>query len=418
MVKIAGLDSNNEFEAESVKDHIKNLAASAVDVSGLARREDVDSITQKIESGELKGEPGEVVGVFGETDATFDGGALTLDPNGAVIRVPYISGSVSVWIEDVDLPEGVESADGVQVALMMDGVAWDAVVTWPEETVIHDSPLPKKHVALLIRTGGHWEVYFPPLPSGGGVAVDVPAESIFSDEFPVLQEKIYDMASNLVIDGRIIPIQEQITGTVRYNNGWGPEELTFGKSDSERGRYRTIAGVVEELWYTAKEAKSKAEFSGNAILDASLRKYDEQEEFVFPDPTSPGAVGQQIKVTRPSTVIKTIDGVPYMTYWMPVWSENMSKFLAGEMTAQEFGNLYYTSNRPYRPLERYVPDPEDPQNFIIVQPPQEELDKYYQDKAVWAKVFQASPIKWEAYTTPVTREESLDITPEDDDRVL
>ena len=62
MVKIAGLDSNNEFEAESVKDHIKNLAASAVDVSGLARREDVDSITQKIESGELKGEPGETVG--------------------------------------------------------------------------------------------------------------------------------------------------------------------------------------------------------------------------------------------------------------------------------------------------------------------------------------------------------------------
>ena len=50
-VKVAGLTSNGEFESQKVKDHIKNLAASAVDVSGLARREDVTSITQKIESG-------------------------------------------------------------------------------------------------------------------------------------------------------------------------------------------------------------------------------------------------------------------------------------------------------------------------------------------------------------------------------
>lgn len=384
MVKIAGLDSNNEFEAESVKDHIKNLAASAVDVSGLAKKEDVASITQKIESGELKGDPGETVGVFGEADAALTDGTLTINPNHAVVNVPRISGAVTVKIEDVDLPEGVESANGVQVTLQMEGVDEGSIINWPVGTVTHDKSVPGKHVALLLRTDDHWEVYFPPMTHS---AVD--SDALFNEKYPVLEGSYYDKTEYRYIDG-IVPIQVQISGSVQS----GPTRTYFGKVD-ENGEADTIANVVERLWSRVGDISYAVSTSGKLVEEVEYRQYDEAENFAFPNPFGDHYASYNY-TRRPSTIVKEIDGTPHLVHWMPKWSENMIKVLNGDMSYDEFREQAENSDKPRPPFGMDGP------------PAEEEIDEYNQKLRDWVSVYESSPIAWEAYTVPMTRDTSLD----------
>lgn len=402
MVRFAGLDSNNEFEAESVKDHIKNLAASAVDVSGLARREDVDSITQKIESGELKGEPGKTVGVFGEADATLADGTLTIDPNHAVVNVPRISGTVTVKITDVNLPEGVESANGIQMTLMMEGVDEDARIDWPVGTVTHDEALPGRHVTLLVRTGGHWEVFFPPLSK---VSVDdIASGALFSEEYPALYTKRYDSETDSMVDDRIIPIQEQISGSVEDNHG--DTVIEYGKFESDRVSRYTISDVLGMLWYKVITREEELERLGTTVHDLEFRQYDEEEKFIFPDPLNQQDYMPIKQTHRPATTVKEIDGAPHLVHWIPRWSENMSKVLSGEMTHEEFSEQVSQNQKPYPPNPTY-----DPDSFTTVPPSKEEMDAYREELRNWSNVWEVSPIAWEAYTVPMTRNDSLDEEP-------
>ena len=408
MVRFAGLDSNNEFEAESVKDHIKNLAASAVDVSGLARREDVDSITQKIESGELKGEPGETVGVFGEADATLVDGTLTIDPNNAVVNVPRISGTVTVNIADVVLPDGVESDNGVQVTLRMVGVDEDAVINWPTGTITHDKSVPGKHVALLMRTDDHWEVYFPPTAMAG-----VDSEVLFSEYYPPLINKVYDEKSPMGED-RIVPIQKQISGFVFDELG---EKLYFGAVAGSgevagNGLYaEPISDIVTRLWNKADQATFNIEKMGKAVLDAESRQYDEEEKFVFPDPTNTDEYLPTRSIQKPATVVREIDGAPHLVHWMPKWSTNMAKVLSGDMTHSEFAEQVESYPKPNKPEPTVVPfDPEHPEWGTYYGPPRpEDVEAYKKALKEWSDEWEVTPVAWEAYTVPIARNESLDV---------
>ena len=408
MVKIAGLDSNNEFEAESVKDHIKNLAASAVDVSGLARREDVDSITQKIESGELKGEPGETVGVFGEADATLVDGTLTIDPNNAVVNVPRISGAVTVKIGDVDLPEGVTSDNGVQVTLRMAGVNEGAVINWPTGTITHDKPVPGKHVALLMRTDDHWEVYFPPTAVTG-----VDSEVLFSEYYPPLTGMFYDDESHTVVE-KIIPIQEQISGFVFDESG---EKLYFGAvagagEVAGNGLYAVpISDMVKRLWYKADENALGIAFSGRTVADTATHQYGEEEKFIVPDPTKLNEYPPIRSVKRPSTIVKEINGTPHLAHWMPKWSTNMAKVLSGDMTLSEFAEQVANFSKPSQPEPTEIPfDPERPEMGSYYGPPRpEDVEAYKKALKEWSDEWEVTPVAWEAYTVPIARNESLDV---------
>ena len=408
MVRFAGLDSNNEFEAESVKDHIKNLAASAMDVSGLARREDVDSITQKIESGELKGEPGETVGVFGEADATLVDGTLTIDPNSAVVNVPRISGAVTVKIEDVDLPEGVTSDNGVQVTLRMAGVNEGAVINWPTGTITHDKSVPGKHVALLMRTDDHWEVYFPPT-----AAMGIDSEVLFGEYYPPLTGMFYDDESNAVVE-KIIPIQQQISGLVFDESG---EKLYFGAVAGSgevagNGLYAIpISDMVVRLWYKADAAAFDIEKMGKAVLDAESRQYDEEEKFLVPDPTRPNEYLPTRSIQKPATVVKEIDGAPHLVHWMPKWSTNMAKVLSGDMTHSEFAEQVESYPKPNKPEPTAVPfDPEHPEWGTYNGPPRpEDVEAYKKALKEWSDDWEVTPVAWEAYTVPIARNESLDV---------
>ena len=413
MVKIAGLDSNNEFEAESVKDHIKNLAASAVDVSGLARREDVDSITQKIESGELKGEPGKTVGVFGEADATLVDGTLTIDPNSAVVNVPRISGTVTVNIADVVLPDGVESDNGVQVALRMVGVDEDAVINWPVGTVTHDESLPGKHVALLMRTAGHWEVFFPPLSKAS--VDDIASGALFSENFPALYRHTYDYETGDTIKTPL-SIQEQISGS--YYDSLGREQY-FGKpNENIYADPQTISSVVNRLSIDLREAERRFNSTGRFMDQGWVNEKGvfvepkESESYSYPVPLlDPDTVSDYLVKTntwKPASTVKVIDGIPHLVHWAPKWSENMRKFLDGDMTESEFAQGSANNPRPYRPYPTYKPDPKDPSQTIVIEPTKEALDKYENDYAAWKNTWATSPIRWEAYTVPMTRDASLD----------
>ena len=408
MVKIAGLDSNNEFEAESVKDHIKNLAASAVDVSGLARREDVDSITQKIESGELKGEPGETVGVFGEADATLVDGTLTIDPNSAVVNVPRISGAVTVKIEDVDLPDGVESDNGVQVTLRMVGVDEDAVINWPVGTVTHDKSLPGKHVALLMRTAGHWEVFFPPLSKAS--VDDIASSALFSENFPALYRHKYDYETGGDIKTPV-SIQEQISGS--YYDSIGNEQYFGVAYENVYADPQTISYAVNRLSIDLREVNSRFEHVGRYMQEGGVNyrgvyvEPEESESYNYPYIIDSDYV-IKMNTWKPASGIKVIDGVPHFVHWEPIWSENMRKFLDGDMTASEFVKGTTDNPQPYEPYPIYKPDPKNPSQTIVIEPTKEELDKYRNDLDTWSRAWQMSPLYWEAYTVPMTRDTSLD----------
>ena len=408
MVKIAGLDSNNEFEAESVKDHIKNLAASAVDVSGLARREDVDSITQKIESGELKGEPGETVGVFGEADATLVDGTLTIDPNHAVVNVPRISGTVTVNIADVVLPDGVESDNGVQVTLMMEGVDEGAEISWPVGTVTHDESLPGKHVALLMRTAGHWEVFFPPLSKAS--VDDIASSALFSENFPALYRHNYDYETGGDIKTPV-SIQEQISGS--YYDSAGDEQYFGVAYENVYADPQTISYAVNRLSIDLREVNSRFDHTGRSMKEGGVNYrgvYEEPGEFEsynYPYIIDSDYV-TRMTTWKPASGIKVIDGVPHFVHWEPIWSENMRKFLDGDMTASEFVKGTTDNPKPYEPYPTYKPDPKNPGQTIVIEPTKEELDKYRNDLDTWSRAWQMSPLYWEAYTVPMTRDTSLD----------
>lgn len=407
MAKVAGLTPNNEFKTEQVKEHIKKLAVSAVDVSGFATKDAVDSITQRIESGELKGEPGEAVGVYGEANATLADGTLTIDPNYAVVHVPRISGTVSAKIGDVDLPEGVESANGVQVTLMMEGVDEDADISWPAGTITHDKSLTNRHVALLVRTGGHWEVFFPPLSK---VSVDdIASGALFSEEYPALYEKRYDSETDSMVDDRIIPIQEQISGAVSDN--YGDPVIEYGKFESDRGNRNTISDVLKMLWYRVVARGEELDRLGTTVNYSAERQYDEEEKFLYPDPSNTEKYMAFADTQRPATTVKEIDGVPHLVHWMPRWSENMSKVLSGEMSNEEFSEQASQNEKPHPPYPTYKPHPDDPYSYITIPPPKEEMDKYREDLRNWSNVWEVSPLAWEAYTVPMTRNESLDEKP-------
>lgn len=356
-VKVAGLNSNSEFESQKVKEHIKNLAASAT------------------------------VGVFGETDATLVDGTLTIDPNHAVVKVPQISGVVTVKIEDVDLPGGVESANGVQVTLLMEGVDEDAVLSWPVGTITHDESEPGKHVALLMRTKDHWEVFLPPVSSS---SVDVnTSTSLFSEEYPALHEKVYDSKLDSMVDGRIIPIQEQISGSVYdLENG----KIEYGKITNDRGARTTISDVLGRLWDRVTSQSEKLSRLGKTVTDVEYREYDEEEKFNFPDPL--GGYGSIKSTRRPATTVKEIDGTPHLVHWMPKWSENMSKVLSGDMHPGEFSEQ--SEDHPMPLLPGWSAS-------------EEEINAYNQEVKDWVSVWEVNPIAWEAYTVPMTRDETLDV---------
>lgn len=371
--KVPELNSNNEFKSQEVKEHIKNLAANAT------------------------------VGLFGEADATLAGGTLTIDPNYAVVKVPQISGAVTVKIEDVDLPRGVESANGVQVTLLMEGVDEDADISWPIGTITHDESEPGKHVALLMRTKDHWEVFFPPVSSS---SVDVNT-SLFSEEYPALHKKVYDSQLNSMVDGRIIPIQEQISGSV-YD--LEDQEIEYGKITNDRGARTTISDVLRKLWDMVTTQSQELSRLGKTVIDVEYRTYDEEERFISPDPSA-GRYEAFKSTFRPATTVKEIDGVPHLVHWMPRWSENMSKVLSGEMSYEDFYIQFAEHEKPQPPHPTYEPVPGNPNSYIPIPPSEEEMDAYREELRIWSNIWEVSPIAWEAYTVPMTRNESLDEKP-------
>ena len=62
----------------------------------------------------------------------------------------------------------------------------------------------------------------------------------------------------------------------------------------------------------------------------------------------------------------------------------------------------------YEPYPIYKPDPKNPSQTIVIEPTKEELDKYRNDLDTWSRAWQMSPLYWEAYTVPMTRDTSLD----------
>lgn len=137
MVKIAGLDSNNEFEAESVKDHIKNLAASAVDVSGLANQ------------------------VSGAVTHQTVADRLDVDLGVSVNEISEVTGPTDVYFKDVTTADGRTNPDGMGTLLVVASGAEN--LTWPGGTVVHGTP-PEGQSALasLVRVGGTVTVVWPP----------------------------------------------------------------------------------------------------------------------------------------------------------------------------------------------------------------------------------------------------------------
>lgn len=144
MVRFAGLDSNNEFEAESVKEHIKNLAASAVDVSGLANQ---------------------VSGAVTHQTVTD---RLDIDLGVSVNEISEVTGPTDVYFKDVTTADGRTNPDGMGTLLVVASGAEN--LTWPGGTVVHGTP-PEGQAAMasLVRVGGAVTVVWPPtvVTSGG-----------------------------------------------------------------------------------------------------------------------------------------------------------------------------------------------------------------------------------------------------------
>ena len=129
MVKIAGLDSNNEFEAESVKDHIKNLAASAVDVDGLSQM---------------------VSGAVAHQSVTD---RLDIDLGISVNEISEVTGPTDVYFKDVTTPDGRTNPDGMGTLLIVEKGAEN--LTWPGGTRIHGRPpTDSESFASLVRVSG------------------------------------------------------------------------------------------------------------------------------------------------------------------------------------------------------------------------------------------------------------------------
>lgn len=137
MVRFAGLDSNNEFEAESVKEHIKNLAASAVDVSGLANQ------------------------VSGAVTHQTVADRLDIDLGVSVNEISEVTGPTDVYFKDVTTSDGRTNPDGMGTLLVVASGAEN--LTWPGGTVVHGTP-PEGQSALasLVRVGGAVTVVWPP----------------------------------------------------------------------------------------------------------------------------------------------------------------------------------------------------------------------------------------------------------------
>lgn len=129
MVKIAGLDSNNEFEAESVKDHIKNLAASAVDVSGLANQ------------------------VSGAVTHQTVADRLDVDLGISVNEISEVTGPTDVYFKDVTTADGRTNPDGMGTLLIVEKGA--EFLTWPGGTRVHGRPsVNSESFASLVRVSG------------------------------------------------------------------------------------------------------------------------------------------------------------------------------------------------------------------------------------------------------------------------
>lgn len=137
MVRFAGLDSNNEFEAESVKNHIKNLAASAVDVSGLANQ------------------------VSGAVTHQTVADRLDIDLGVSVNEISEVTGPTDVSFKDVTTSDGRTNPDGLGTLLVVAKGA--EMLTWPGGTVVHGTPpAGRPAMASLVRVGGAVTVVWPP----------------------------------------------------------------------------------------------------------------------------------------------------------------------------------------------------------------------------------------------------------------
>lgn len=151
MVRFAGLDSNNEFEAETVKDHIKNLAASAVDVSGLANQ------------------------VSGAVTHQSVADRLDIDLGTSINEISEVTGPTDVYFKDVTTPDGRTNPDGMGTLLIVEKGADH--LTWPGGTRIHGRPpVNSESFASLVRVSGTVHVIWsavdstppPPPVTGGG----------------------------------------------------------------------------------------------------------------------------------------------------------------------------------------------------------------------------------------------------------
>ena len=164
MVRFAGLDSNNEFEAETVKDHIKNLAASAVDVSGLANQ------------------------VSGSVAHQSVSDRLDIDLGISVNEISEVTGPTDVYFKDVTTADGRTNPDGMGTLLVVAKGA--EMLTWPGGTVVHGTP-PEGQTAMasLVRVGGSVIVVWPPTvaasPAAGITAQVATLEQIIGAEVEV-----------------------------------------------------------------------------------------------------------------------------------------------------------------------------------------------------------------------------------------
>ena len=151
-VKVAGLTSNSEFESQKVKDHIKKLAASAVNVDGLSQM---------------------VSGAVAHQSVTD---RLDIDLGISVNEISEVTGPTDVYFKDVTTPDGRTNPDGMGTLLIVEKGAEN--LTWPGGTRIHGRPpTDSESFASLVRVSGTVHVIWsavdstPPVSGGGSGTV-------------------------------------------------------------------------------------------------------------------------------------------------------------------------------------------------------------------------------------------------------
>ena len=129
IVKVAGLTSNSEFESQKVKDHIKKLATSAVNVDGLSQMVSGAVVHQTVAD------------------------RLDVDLGVSVNEISEVTGPTDVYFKDVTTADGRTNPDGMGTLLVVASGAEN--LRWPGGTRVYGSPpANSESFASLVRVSG------------------------------------------------------------------------------------------------------------------------------------------------------------------------------------------------------------------------------------------------------------------------